>query len=43
MVYRFSGKVMTSITTLLTFNDKIIVFTAEMRFQSNLNVIINRI
>ena len=36
--YRFSGNVMTSITTLRT-HKQINVFTVEMRFQSNLNVI----
>ena len=38
VVYRFSGNVMTSIT-LRTQWQNYNVFTAEMRFQSNLNVI----
>ena len=38
VVYRFSGNVMTSITTLRTQCQNYNVFTAEMRFQS-LNVI----
>ena len=39
VVYRFSGNVMTSITTLHTQCQNYNVFTSEMRFQSNLNVI----
>ena len=39
VVYRFTGNVMTSVTTLRTCNDAILTFTPEMRFQSNLNVI----
>ena len=35
VVYRFSGNVMTSITTLRNYE----VFTPEMKFQSNHNVI----
>ena len=34
MVYRFSGNVMTSITTLRTQRQNFTVFTPEMRFQS---------
>ena len=39
VVYRFTGNVMTSITTLLTYWQNSKVFTTEMNFQSNLNVI----
>ena len=40
VVCRFTGNVMTSITTCV-HNDKVIsFFTAEMRFKSNLNVVI---
>ena len=43
VVYRFTGNVMTSITTLPVNNDKIITgFTPEMRFQSICHMI-NRI
>ena len=39
VVYRFSGNVMTSITTLCTYLQNYYVFTPEMNLQSNLNVI----
>ena len=39
VVYRFKGNFMTSITTLHTKRQNYDVFTPEMRFQSNLNVI----
>ena len=39
VVYRFSINVITSKTTLRTQWQKYTVFTAEMRFQSNPNVI----
>ena len=39
VIYKFLGNVMTSITTLHTYWQNYNVFTAEMRFQSKLNVI----
>ena len=39
VVHRFSGNVMTSVTTLLTFRQNYNVLTQEMAFQSNPNVI----
>ena len=39
VVYRFSGNVMTSITTLCSYLQNYYVFTPEMNLQSNLNVI----
>ena len=39
VLYRFWGNDMASITTLSTKSQNNNVFTAEMRFQNNLNVI----
>ena len=44
VVYRFSGNVMTSITTVAYIMTKLLRFTAEIIFQSNLYArMINRI